>query len=447
MKIVILGRPNVGKSTLFNRLTQRQRAIVHDQPGVTRDWREADGTLADLSFRVCDTAGLDGFESPEIKQQIAHQTQQLITQADILLFMMDGREGLTASELTLAHQIRLSLKPSILLVNKCESRNRQTNVYEAYRLGLGDPIRLSAEHGDGMDDLYDALVPYFKEREHSSGIDEKLDLPATKDLRLAIVGRPNVGKSTLINALLGERRVLTGDQPGITRDAVTISWQYDQQNIQLIDTAGLRRRSRIQETVEKSSAHSSLIEIKYAHVVVLVLDAHDALNKQDLNIASHIVDEGRALVIAINKWDEANPQQLAEVMDKLSQSLAQVKGVPLIPISALKYRNLDKMMKAVLKMHQLWDFRIPTAQLNQWLQNALERHAPPLSGSTRVRIKYATQIKTRPPTFALFASKPVEIPDSYRRYLMTSLREAFDLPGVPLRFLLRKGKNPFVDGK
>ena len=409
MKIVILGRPNVGKSTLFNRLTHRQMAIVHNQPGVTRDWREADGKLADLSFQICDTAGLDGFESPEIKQQIAYQTQQLIEQADILLFMMDGREGITSSEKTLALQIRTSLKPYILLVNKCESRDGNANLYEAYRLGLGDPIRLSAEHGEGMDDLYQALLPYFKDEDETA---EDLDLPPTKALRLAIVGRPNVGKSTLINALLGETRVLTGNQPGITRDAVTISWQYDQQEIQLIDTAGLRRRSRIQETLEKSSAHSSLLEIKYAHVVLLVLDAHDPLNKQDLNIASHVIEEGRALVIAINKWDEADPKQLADVIDKLSQSLAQVKGVPLIPISALKHKNLDKMMKSVLKMHQLWDFRIPTAPLNQWLQEALERHAPPLSGSTRVRIKYATQIKTRPPTFALFASKPVEIPDS-----------------------------------
>ncbi|MGI4852311.1 MAG: ribosome biogenesis GTPase Der [Janthinobacterium lividum] len=443
MKIVILGRPNVGKSTLFNRLTHRQMAIVHNQPGVTRDWREADGKLADLSFQICDTAGLDGFESPEIKQQIAYQTQQLMEQADILLFMMDGREGITSSERTLALQIRASLKPYILLVNKCESRQGHANLYEAYRLGLGDPIRMSAEHGEGMDDLYQALVPHFKDELEA----EELDLPPTKALRLAIVGRPNVGKSTLINALLGETRVLTGNQPGITRDAVTISWQYDQQEIQLIDTAGLRRRSRIQETLEKSSAHSSLIEIKYAHVVLLVLDASDPLNKQDLNIASHVVEEGRALVIAINKWDEADPKQLADITYKLGQSLAQVKGVPLIPISALKQKNLDNLMKSVLKMHKLWDFRIPTAQLNQWLQQALERHAPPLSGSTRVRIKYATQIKTRPPTFALFASKPVEIPDSYRRYLMTSLREAFDLPGVPLRFLIRKGKNPFVDAK
>ncbi len=440
MKLVILGRPNVGKSTLFNRLANRQLAIVHNQPGVTRDWREAEGRLAELEFQICDTAGLEGFESPEIKEQIVYQTQNLIQQADVLLFMMDGREGITASEKNLAQQVRESQKPYILLVNKCEGRQGQAHSFDAYSLGLGTPISLSAEHGEGIDDLYHALLPHFTFSENEEDQEK-----APKALRLAIVGRPNVGKSTLTNTLLGETRVLTGDQPGITRDAVTISWQYQSQEIQLIDTAGLRRRSRIEQALEKASAYSSLAEIKYAHVVMLVLDANDPLNKQDLTIASHVIEEGRALVIAINKWDEADQKQWSDIVYKLSQSLAQVKGVPLIPISALKNRNLDKLMQAVLKMHTLWDTRIPTAQLNQWLEQAIDRHPPPLSSGTRVRIKYATQIKTRPPTFALFASKPVEIPESYKRYLMTSFREAFDMPGVPLRFLLRKGKNPYVN--
>ena len=441
LKLVILGRPNVGKSTLFNRLAGRKLAIVHNQPGVTRDWREAEGKLADLHFHICDTAGLDGFESPELKEQITQQTNQLIQKADILLFMTDAREGITSSEVMLAQQARLIEKPLIMIANKCEGREGRQNLYDVYRLGLGDPIPVSAEHGEGLDDLYQALVPYFKEEEEDPV--EAPPLPEEmRPLRLAIAGRPNVGKSTLMNALLGESRVLTGDQPGITRDAVIIPCHYEKREIQLVDTAGLRRRSRIEASLEKFSARSTLEEIRYAQIVVLVLDAHDPLNKQDLTIAAHVIEEGRGLVIALNKWDSADQKEWHNIVHKLGQSLSQVKGIPIIPISALKKRNLDKLMKAVLQMDQLWHHRISTSQLNQWLEMAIERHPPPLSGGTRVKIKYATQIKTRPPTFALFVSKPVELPDSYTRYLMTSLRDTFNLPGVPLRFLLRKGKNP-----
>jgi GTPase len=443
LKLVILGRPNVGKSTLFNRLAGRKLAIVHNQPGVTRDWREAEGKLADLHFHICDTAGLDGFESPEIKEQITQQTSQLIQKADILLFMTDAREGITSSEVMLAQQARLTEKPLIMIANKCEGREGRQNLYEVYRLGLGDPIPVSAEHGEGLDDLYQALVPYFKEEEEEDPVEAPPLPEEMRPLRLAIAGRPNVGKSTLMNALLGESRVLTGDQPGITRDAVIIPWHYEKREIQLVDTAGLRRRSRIEASLEKFSARSTLEEIRYAQIVVLVLDAHDPLNKQDLTIASHVIEEGRGLVIALNKWDSADQKEWHNIVHKLGQSLSQVKGIPIIPISALKKRNLDKLMKAVLQMDQLWHHRISTSQLNQWLEMAIERHPPPLSGGTRVKIKYATQIKTRPPTFALFVSKPVELPDSYTRYLMTSLRDTFNLPGVPLRFLLRKGKNPY----
>lgn len=441
LRLVILGRPNVGKSTLFNRLAGRKLAIVHNQPGVTRDWREAEGKLADLRFHICDTAGLDGFESPEIKEQITQQTNQLIQKADILLFMTDAREGMTSSEEMLAQQARLTEKPLVVIANKCEGREGRQNLYEVYRLGLGDPIPVSAEHGEGLDDLYQALVPYFKEQQDHE--EEQPSPEELRPLRLAIVGRPNVGKSTLMNVLLGESRVLTGDQPGITRDAVTIPWQYEKREIQLVDTAGLRRRSRIEESLEKFSARSSLEEIRYAQVVVLVLDAHDPLNKQDLTIASHVIEEGRGLVIALNKWDSADQKEWHNIVHKLGQSLSQVKGIPIIPISALKKRNLDKLMKAVLEIDRLWHHRISTSQLNQWLGMAMERHPPPLSGNTRIKIKYATQIKSRPPTFALFVSKPVELPDSYTRYLMTSLRDTFHLPGVPLRLLLRKGKNPY----
>jgi GTP-binding protein len=445
LKILILGRPNVGKSTFFNRLVGRKLAIVHDQPGVTRDWKEGKGKLADLEFMLYDTPGLEGFEEPELKKQIIYQTDKLIEKADILLLIVDARAGITKSDEVLAQQLRAVGKPIIMIANKCEKKDSLHSLYEVYQLGLGEPIAFSAEHGEGMDDLYQVLLPYFQRiKDLEPPLFPSVDMST---LRLAIIGRPNVGKSTLINALLGEERVLTGNQAGITRDAVSVSWRYREQEIKLIDTAGLRRRSRVQSSLEKFSVRSSLEEICYAHVVILVLDAHDPLNKQDLTIASHVIEEGRALVIALNKWDNADHSEWHNITHKLGQSLSQVKGVPIIPISALKKRNLDKLMKAVLEVYKLWGYRIPTAQLNQWLASALDRHPPPLSGNTRVKIKYATQVKTRPPTFALFVSKPVELPDSYLRYLMTSLREVFNLPSVPLRFLLRKGKNPFQGDK
>ena len=454
INILILGRPNVGKSTLFNRLVGRRMAIVHDEPGVTRDWRQATGHLAGLSFNVFDTAGLEGFEDPVLKEQIARQTEQLIHRADVVLFLVDAREGVMASERKLAQQIRQIEKPVVLMANKCEGREGRTNLYDFYALGLGEPLPFSAEHGEGINDLYEILQPLCTARAAPDTSVDTRTLTGEKDqeteeetkgpLRLAIVGRPNVGKSTLTNAFLREERVLTGDRPGLTRDAVTISWSFNGQEIQLIDTAGLRRRSRIEETLEKSAAHSSIVEIRYAHVVIMVLDAQDPLNHQDLTIAAHVIEEGRALVIALNKWDEADHKILPDLLDKLSKSLPQIKDVPIIPISALRKHNLTKLMIATLEMNTLWRRRIPTAPLNQWLQEAIERHPPPLSGKTRVRLKYITQIKSRPPTFALFVSKPVDLPDSYLRYLVNSMRECLNMPGVPIRLLMRKGKNPYV---
>jgi GTP-binding protein len=438
LTLAIVGRPNVGKSTIYNRLAGRKLAIVEDTPGVTRDWQKTQGHLWDLNFTLYDTAGLEGFESEIIKEQISKQTLNVLTDVDAILMVIDGREPILASDRKLANTIRRLKKPVILVANKCEGRKGQDGYLESFTLGFGDPIPLSATHGEGLDDLYQALLPYAKDLEFLESENTSSD-----QLKLAIVGRPNVGKSTLINALLGEDRLLTGDQPGITRDAITIDWAYKGRPLQLIDTAGMRRKARIDDRLERLSVHDSLETIRYAQVVIIVMDANEPLNKQDLTIASHVLEEGRALIIALNKWDEADQQRLPEIRRSLGSLLSQAKGLRLQPISALKKKNLDELMAHVFESYQLWNTRISTSQLNRWLEEALARHAPPLSGQTAIRIKYATQIKTRPPTFVLFASKPVDLPASYMRYLETSLRDCFKLPGIPLRLFLRKGKNPY----
>lgn len=442
LKIAIVGRPNVGKSTLYNRLAGRKLAIVEDIPGVTRDWQKTQGQLWDLKLEIYDTAGLEGFESEIIKNQIIIQTTNVLNEVDVILMVIDSREPILASDHKLAEMLRCLQKPIILIANKCEGQRRQEGYLESFTLGLGDPMPFSAAHGEGLDELYQGLLPYAKDKEF-----EEIQVGSNEQLKLAIVGRPNVGKSTLINALMGEERLLTGDQPGITRDAIAIDWSYRNHPIQLIDTAGMRRKARIDEHLERLSVQDSLEAIRYAQVVIIVMDANEPLNKQDLTIASHVLEEGRALIIALNKWDEANQQKLPEIRRSLSSLLSQAKGLRLQPISALKKKNLDELMTHVLDVYQLWNTRISTSQLNRWLEEALARHAPPLSGQTPIRIKYATQIKTRPPTFVLFASKPVDLPASYMRYLETSLRDCFNLPGIPLRLFLRKGKNPYESKK
>ena len=405
---------------------------------MTRDWQKTRGSLWDLELEIYDTAGLEGFESEIIKDQIVTQTLNVLTDVDTILMVIDSREPILASDRKLTEMLRRLKKPIILIANKCEGRQRQEGYLESFTLGLGDPIPFSAAHGEGLDELYQALLPYAEDLEV-----EEIENTPNEQLKLAIVGRPNVGKSTLMNALLGEERLLTGDQPGITRDAIAIDWSYKGHSIQLVDTAGMRRKARIDDHLERLSVQDSLEAIRYAQVVIIVMDANDPLNKQDLTIASHVLEEGRALIIALNKWDEADQQTLPEVRRSLSSLLSQAKGLRLQPISALKKKNLDELMTHVLEVYQLWNTRISTSQLNRWLEEALARHAPPLSGQTPIRIKYATQIKTRPPTFVLFASKPVDLPASYMRYLETSLRDCFNLPGVPLRLFLRKGKNPY----
>jgi GTP-binding protein len=450
--VAIVGRPNVGKSTLFNRLVGKRLALVDDTPGVTRDRREGAGRIGDLDFTVVDTAGLEEAAPEALESRMRQQTEQAVKAADLVLLLVDGRAGVTPLDRHFADWLRRSGRPIRLVVNKCEGRAGAAGLAEAWRLGLGEPLAISAEHGEGMGDLYDALAPHAAPGE--SGPDE----PEMKDeavddeaepriLQLAIVGRPNVGKSTLINRLLGEERLLTGPEAGITRDAIAVDWAWRGRPIRLVDTAGLRRRARVVERLERLSTDDTQRAIRYAHVVVLVLDGDDMAEKQDLTIARQVLEEGRALVIAANKWDRIadKPAALKKLRDRLEFSLPQSRGLAVVTISALAGRNLDKLLDAVLAAYDLWNRRVPTAALNRWLGDALATHPPPLVDGRRLKLRYVTQVKARPPTFALFASRPEKLPESYARYLVNALRERFDLPGVPIRLNLRKGANPYAD--
>ncbi|HVJ43516.1 MAG TPA: ribosome biogenesis GTPase Der [Dongiaceae bacterium] len=454
--VAIVGRPNVGKSTLFNRLIGKRLAIVDDRPGVTRDRRYGSGRLGDLEFTAIDTAGLEDVRDDSLEARMREQTEQAIASADVALLVIDARAGLTALDEYFARQLRKSTTPIILVANKSEGHAGQAGALEAFSLGLGAPIPISAEHGEGLGDLYDALEPYAKrdaaEQDAAiAALDAELELLPDDDvevpthLQLAIVGRPNVGKSTLVNRLIGEDRLLTGPEAGITRDAIAIDWQWRDQPIRLIDTAGLRRRSKVVEKLERLSGADTDRAIRFAHVVVLVLDSADMLEKQDLTIARSVIDEGRALIIAANKWDavEDKNSALKKLRDRLDLSLPQVRGIPVVTISGMTGRNLDRLMDAVLDVYQRWNKRVPTAQLNRWLGEVQQMHPAPLVGGRRVKIRYMTQIKTRPPTFALFAQMADELPDSYHRYLLNGIRDTFGIDGVPLRLYTRRGKNPF----
>jgi GTP-binding protein len=450
--VAIVGRPNVGKSTLFNRLVGKKLAIVDDQPGVTRDRRVGSAQLGDLEFTVIDTAGLEDTFDDSLESRMREQTEAAVSEADVALLVIDARAGVTPLDEHFARRLRKRKTPVLLVANKCETKASEANAAEGFRLGLGDPIPISAEHGQGLAHLYDALKPFGAKGEPEP-LDEDAaleplpedDAEAPKHLQMAIVGRPNVGKSTLVNSLLGRERLLTGPEAGITRDAIAIDWTWKGKPVRLIDTAGLRRRSKVVDKVERLSSADTDRALQYAHVAVLVLDAHDMLEKQDLTIARHIVEEGRGLVIAANKWDaiEDKTAALKRLKDRIDYSLPQVKGVPVVTISGMTGRNLDKLMAAVLKVYELWNTRIGTARLNRWLEGTTQAHPPPLVGGRRIKLRYMTQIKTRPPTFALFAAKGEELPDAYHRYLMNGIRESFDLEGVPLRLVLRKGENPF----
>jgi GTP-binding protein len=445
----IVGRPNVGKSTLFNRLVGQRLALVDDLPGVTRDRREGKARLADLDFNVVDTAGLEDIADDSLAGRMREQTERAIGDADVILMVIDARAGVTPLDRHFASLLRRQSAPVILVANKSEGRAGLAGAYEAFELGLGDPVAISAEHGEGMGDLFDALRGFAPEPEEDSEGDEA-DLPpadADKPLLMAIVGRPNVGKSTLVNKLIGEDRLLTGPEAGITRDAISIDWAWRGRKVRLVDTAGLRRRPKIEGKLEKLSTADTLRAVRFAELVVLVLDAEQLLEKQDLTIARLVEDEGRAMILAVNKWDLIEDKQAAlqKLADRLQISLPQLAGLTIVPVSAVTGAGLDKMMAGVFKTHAVWNVHLPTPKLNRWLAAVQERHPPPLVDGRRLRLRYVTQANTRPPTFALFSSKPGDLPDSYRRYLVNLLREDFDLPGVPIRMMLRKGSNPYAD--
>jgi GTP-binding protein len=449
-KVAIVGRPNVGKSTLFNRLSGRRQALVDEQPGVTRDRRSASARLLDLTFTVIDTAGLEDAPAASLEARMGEQTDKAIAEADLILFLIDARAGVTALDKHFANLLRRSRAPVVLVANKCEGQAGEAGRHEAFALGLGEAIPVSAEHALGLSDLRDALAGH---REPRAGEDteaaEEVEEAPEGPLRLAIVGRPNVGKSTLVNRLLGEERVLTGPEAGITRDAIEVEWSYGGRPIRLIDTAGLRRRARTSAKLEKLSAAETRRAIDFAEVVVLVIEAETGLEKQDLTIARQVVEEGRALIIALNKWDACPDRAAAQaaVRDRLLRSLSQTEGIDVVPISALRGQHLDRLMTAVFHVREVWERRIPTGALNRWLAATTQAHPPPAPSGRRLKLRYMTQAKSRPPTFVIFCSRPQALPASYVRYLENTLRADFDLPGTPIRIHLRKGDNPYAPEK
>ena len=447
--VAIVGRPNVGKSTLFNRLAGKRLALVDDQPGLTRDRREAEAQVGSCAVTLIDTAGLEPGDkglTPRMRQQ----TEAAIDQADLVIFLIDAREGVVAADDIFADLARRSGKNVVLAANKCEGRAADPGLYEAYSLGLGEPLPISAEHDIGIGELTDAIEQACKERGDALATTDYdgEDATAEHPLRIAIVGRPNVGKSTLVNALLGEERMITGPEAGITRDAIATELEWNGRSLRLFDTAGLRRKMRVEGRAEELSVGDALKAIRFAEVVVLLLDAEHPFEKQDLQIADLIAEEGRALVIAINKWDLVGDpnKRLRELREECQRLLPQVRGVSLVPVSALGATGLDNLMRAIIAADELWNRRLPTHALNQWLQDAVDAHSPPAVSGRRIKLRYITQANARPPTFILFCSRPKALPDSYSRYLVNSLRESFDMPGVPIRLNLRKGANPYARG-
>jgi len=456
-RVAIVGRPNVGKSTLFNRLVGRRRAIVDDTPGVTRDVREGPAQLGDLAFTLLDTAGWETTGGAGLEARMRRFTERAIEGSDVVLFLIDARSGILPMDESFAGWLRKRKDKVILVANKCEGRAGQQGLAESHGLGLGEPIPVSAEHGEGLSDLHEALARHIEpmpeeDDEKEGGLDdEESDEEAAKrPVLLAIVGRPNVGKSTLLNRLVGEERMLTGPEAGITRDSIRVEWQWRGRLVRLIDTAGMRRRSRIDAKLEAASVADTLDAIRLADVVVVVLDAADMAEKQDLTIAGRVIDEGRALVIVVNKTDlladdqKASSRAWRKLADRLEASFAQVKDVPIVGFSALNGRGVERLMPKVFETYDIWNKRVPTPKLNRWLREMETLHPPPLAKGRRIRLRFMTQIKKRPPTFVLSVSQPQELGDDYLRYLTNRLRDDFDLPGVPIRLAMRKPKNPYA---
>ena len=443
LKVAIVGRPNVGKSTLFNRLVGKRLALVDDRPGVTRDRRYADGNIGDMDLTLIDTAGYEDVTDDSLEARMREQTEAALDDAEVVMFMMDAREGVTSLDRIFADRLRKVQKPIILLANKSESRESGGGVGEAHALGFGEPVAISAEPGAGMADLYQALL--------AASADifiEEIDEP-DKPIRIAIIGRPNAGKSTLINRMLGEDRLLTGPEAGITRDSISVDWEYEGRAIRFVDTAGMRRKARVQEKLEKLSVADTIRAITFAEVVVLVMDKDDAFDTQDLQLADLVEREGRALVYVASKWDlEEEPQsKMAELKRLAEDKLPQLKGSPFVALSSHSGRGVERLMPAIIKAYETWSVKVKTKDLNTWLSMATQRHPPPAVDGKRVKPKYMAQTKARPPTFVLMASRASDMPEHYKRYLVNSLRESFDLPGTPIRLTVKSGSaNPYAEG-
>ena len=463
VSVAIVGRPNVGKSTLFNRLAGRKLAIVHNRPGVTRDWRDCEVTVDGKKLTVVDTAGLEESFNETVEGMMRASTEGVISSVDHVLFVIDARAGLTSVDEHFAQWIRKTGKDVTILANKHEGNAAFPGYLEAFSLGMGEPLSISAEHGLGMSELFELFAEWVEkepeeeevpdlpeiEIEVHEGEEESTQIYAevdrSKPVQIAVVGRPNVGKSTLVNALFGEERMITGPQAGLTRDSISVFFETQDRTVRLFDTAGLRRQAKITDSVEKLSVSDSLRAVRFAQVVILVVDPEDLLDKQDLTIARRVVEEGRALIIAINKWDTVDEHKavLQRLNDRLATSMPQVRGIPTLSISALHGKNLDKLLTTAFDLFETWSTHIGTSLLNRWLEEKLEQHTPPLVNGRRVKIRYMNQAKIRPPTFVLFGNQLADLPESYSRYLINAMREDFNLPGTPIRYILRKGKNPY----
>ena len=440
--VAIVGRPNVGKSTLFNRLVGKRLALVDDRPGVTRDRREGEATLAGLEFRVIDTAGYEDEDPQSLPGRMRRQTEAAVRDSDVAIFLIDAREGVTPLDEEIGRWLRAETTPVVVVGNKAEGRAGESGILDAYRLGLGDPIAISAEHGEGVADLFVALLPHV-EHEHFETGDEEVEEDAP--LKLAVVGRPNAGKSTLVNKMVGEERMITGPEAGITRDSISIDWEWEERRVRLVDTAGLRKRSKVEDKLERLSAADTRRAIDFSEVVILLLDATRGLEAQDLKIAAQVIDEGRALILVLNKWDVAeNASSLFNgVKAALSEGLSQLRDVPLLTASAKTGKGLDTILNVAFDLRDSWSRRVATGELNRWFEGAVAANPPPAPKGQRIKLRYITQVKSRPPTFVVFGNRTDELPESYRRYLLNAMRRDLELGAVPVRLEFRGRANPF----